>query len=93
MQREPILPNSDISHWIARDILKDHFYPYDAGISYMSHMIINGDMRISYMDRTGDIIGSWSNRPTMYLNVKDIYNHPVILRYNRDLKIDQIELT
>jgi len=78
----------EINQWIVREILKSHFEPYHEGVIYNAFVLNDSHLRISFTDRTGDIMGSFEYR---HLDIRDVYNHPVVLQYNRDLRINQIE--
>jgi hypothetical protein len=83
-----------IPQHIAKLILHDHFHPRDEGISYRGHTIEENNLRITLVDQ---FRSSWEAQPigshtftSSYIVIEDIYNHPIVVAYNRDKNIDKI---
>lgn len=77
----------EITPHIARLVLKD-YYP-DNRFKYKSHVINGDELRITIVDIGGSRIGQHTYT-TQYVAIPDILNHPIVIQYNRELKIDNI---
>lgn len=83
----------EITPHIAKLILKDHL-PDRNDIEYKSHIVNGNELRIIIIDSGGWSGGARGSRistyTTQYVAIPDILNHPIIIQYNRKLKLDNI---